>query len=309
MRRIWLQKPNTNEIWDLLPKNSLDKNNASPFLGIKGMGYRQDVTQTQVNTEYYVSKVLSKNQSITGTMYFQDDEHIKSFQDFVGDFRQQLNLYYSPSGEIEEGDQLSAPYYKKVIITIVEKTEKDETGWYLCPMTISTQDDLWNRDLYYKVEGLSSVGNALVYPYTYPYELGGRNTLKVEFNNDGREVGCIVKIKNNSSSNLSNIEWFTDRTYQDYYGVIHENEDVQRSKWLIDLPPSSELTVDSNPLTQEAKVTLSDGTSQSVVDMQEPSYDYINFVQVPQGQSRIVFYIENENVDITFIFREQKELI
>ena len=45
MRTIWLQKPNTQEIWDLLPKNAWNKDHASPFLGIKGMGYRQEVTK------------------------------------------------------------------------------------------------------------------------------------------------------------------------------------------------------------------------------------------------------------------------
>ena len=384
MRTIWLQKPNTQEIWDLLPKNAWNKDHASPFLDIKGMGYRQEVTQTQVNTEYFVSKVLTKNQAITGTMYFQDDDHIKAFQEFVGDFRNQLHLYYSPSGEYEAGDQISAPYYKKVIITIADKTEKDETGWYLVAMTLSTQDDVWNRDRYYAVEELSNVGNALVYPYTYTYVLGGRNTLAVDLNNDGREVGCKVFIKNRiiykakttsttltnvsvvdkdfaqkygygiiekiftyngidwqtkrngvdknvvledigvsyqgtpikddtiivfMNSNLTNIEWFLDRTYVDYYGILHDKVEVQRSKWNLDLSAGSELVVDSNPLTQEAKVIYPNGEAQSVVDAQEPSWEYINFIQVPTGQCRIVFYIENEDIDIKFIYREQKELI
>lgn len=313
MRTIWLQKPNTQEIWDLLPKNAWNKDHASPFLGIKGMGYRQEVTQTQVNTEYFVSKVLTKNQAITGTMYFQDDDHIKAFQEFVGDFRNQLHLYYSPSGEYEAGDQISAPFYKKVIITIADKTEKDETGWYLVAMTLSTQDDVWNRDRYYAVEELSKVGNALVYPYTYPYELGGRKALVVDLNNDGREVGCKVFIKNRGKSNLTNIEWFLDRTYVDYYGVLHDKVEVQRSRWNLDLSQGSELVVDSNPLTQEAKVIYNGGTpqetAQSVVDTQEPSWDYINFIQIPTGQCRVVFYIENEEVDIKLIYREQKELI
>ena len=115
MRKMWLQKPNSLEIWDLLPPNSLDRDHAAPFLAIKGMGYKQEITQNQVNTEYLVSKIMTKNQSITGIMYFQDDEHIKAFQSFVGDFNEQLFLYYSPSGEYEPYDIISAPYYKKII--------------------------------------------------------------------------------------------------------------------------------------------------------------------------------------------------
>lgn len=392
MRKIWLQKPDTLEIWDLLPADSMDRDNACPFLNIKGMGYKQEVTQNQVNAEYAVSNVLTKNQPITGIMYFQDDEHIKAFQGFVGDFREQLILYYSPSGEYEPYDVISAPFYKKVIISQVDKTEMDEYGWYALSTTISTQDDVWNRNVRFDVRELSTespyivnigdstgitsasidagvytekfgsydniqstetfsyngtnwiyngtaivlseygltvegtavngdiltvqksgmVGEALVYPYTYPYSIGGRMVLKVEFNNTGREVGSIIKIKNNGQTNLENVEWFIDREKVDNYGIVTEYADVQRAKWLLNLSPNSELYVDSNPLTQEAKVSYDDGTSQSVVDLQEPSWEYINFVNIPHGKNRIVFYVdnvENGSIDISFMYREQKEVI
>lgn len=311
MRKIWLQKPNSYEIWDLLPTNPNNRENASPFLNISGMGYKQEVTQSQVNTEYYVTQVLTKNQSITGTMYFQDDEHIKAFQEFVGDFREQLTLYYSPSGEYEPYDRISAPYYKKVIISQMDKGEMDEFGWYQIKTTISTQDDVWNRDVYFNVTLTPSSGETLKYPYTYPYTLNGRKALSVEFDNAGREVGCIVKVKNNSENTISDIEWFIDRTYVDYYGNKHENEDVQRSKWLLNLASGNELVVDSNPITQEAKVIYTDGTSQSVTDLQEPNWDYINFITVAHGKNRVVLYIDSNatNIDIVFSYREQKEII
>ena len=69
------------------------------------------------------------------------------------------------------------------------------------------------------------------------------------------------------------------------------------------------MVVDSNPITQEAKVNYSDNTSQSVVDLQEPSWEYINFITIPHGKNRIVFYVENKDIDITFTYREQKEII
>lgn len=313
MRRIWLKKIDNDDTWDLLPQDRTGHYDATitgcPLVNIKGLGYQQTITQNQVETEYFISNILSKNQAITGIMLFRDDEHIKEFQDFIGDFRNQFYLFYSPSGEFEPEDQLSAIFYKRAVITQVDKTEKDEFGWYQISTTISLQDDVWSRNVAYGVEGLSSVGQALVYPYTYPYVIGGRNALAIDFNNDGREVGCTIKIKNNSGSNLSNIEWYLEREYIDYYGVLHQHADVQRSKWNLTLSDGSELTVDSNPLTQEAKVTYSDNTSQNVIDLQEPSWDYINFVRVNHGKNRIVFYIENVDADVTFTYREQKELI
>ena len=312
MRKIWLQKIDTGEIWDLLPTNPYNNNTwqGSPLLSIKGMGYKQTITQNQVDTEYFISKISTANVSITGTMWFRDDEHIKEFQDYIGDFRNQLYLYYSPSGEYEPYDPISAPYYKKVIITQADKGEMTEFGDYEIPITFATQDDVWNKDVLYVVPDLVNVGDALVYPYTYTYVYGGRSIFSIEEENKGREVGCIVKIKNNSQNTLlSNIEYFIERDYIDYYGVRHEHADVQRSKWNLSLPPLSELVIDSNPLTQEAKVVYNDGTSQSVVDLQEPDWNYINFIRVMHGKFKIVFYIENPDVDITFSYREQKELI
>lgn len=315
MRKIWLQKLDSLETWDLLPNRedviNPDYKEGCPFLNIKGMGYKQTITQNQVNSEYFISQIQSKNQDITGIMYFRDDELVERFQQFVGDFSNQFLLYYSPSGEFEVNDQISAPFYKKVTISQVDKTEKDEFGWYQISTTLSTQDDVWSRDLYYRTENLGVVGEALVYPYTYTYTFGGRNALTIDFNNDGREVGCVIKIKNNNENSISNIEMYLEREYVDYYGVLHEHADTQKSKWNLVLSAGSELTIDSNPLTQEAKVTYSNAESQSVIDLQEPSWEFINFMQVKHGKNKIVFYIDsnNENVDITFTYREQKELI
>ena len=314
MRRIWLKKIDTESCWDLLPQDRTGHYDPEvigcPLVNVKGLGYKQTITQNQVETEYFISQILSANQPITGIMLFRDDEHIKQFQEFIGDFRNQLYLYYSPDGEFEPYDQISAPYYKKVIITQLDKSEKDEFGWYQISTTISTQDDVWSRNVYYHLDGIALYeATALVYPYIYPYVFSGRNTVAIEFNNTGREVGCLVKIKNNTANNLNNIEFFIDRDYTDYYGVYHENADVQRSKWNLTLPPNSELVIDSNPLTQEAKVIYSDETSQSVVDLQEPNWDYINFPRVMHGEGRIIFYIENDNFDITFSYKEEKEFI
>lgn len=313
MRKIWLKKIDSDETWDLLPQDKTGHYDStvkgSPLINLKGMGFQQAITQNQVGTEYFISQILSRNQAITGTMLFASDEQVTEFQEYIGDFRNQLYLYYSPDGEFEPNDLISAPFYKRVTIAQIDKSEMDEFGWYQMPLSISTQDDLWNKDVYYSIEGLENVGEALVYPYTYPYVYGGRNALSIEFNNVGREVGCIVRIKNNGTTNLSNIEWYIEREYRDNYGVLHEHADVQRSKWNLTLSAGSELLIDSNPLTQEATVTYTDQTAQNVVSLQEPSWAYINFVTVAHGKNRIVFYIENENIDIFFGYREQKELI
>lgn len=312
-RQIWLKNPETGAIWNLLPDNPYDVDGGVSMLKIAGTGYEQGVTQEQVEIDYFISQIKSKNQSITGTFYFNGDEHIRNFQQWVGDFRKQFLLYYAPDGEYEPYDQISSPYYKPVTISSVKKTEKDEYGWYECAVTFSTQADVWKRNIYYSIKGaLENVGEALVYPYTYEYVMGGRDIYAIEIPNDGRETGCQITIRNKSDTPISQLEWFIENTVVDYYG--NEQTTVQRSKWFttntdVTLDKNYELYVDSNPVTQEAKVNYPDGTSQSIVAWQEPSWEYINFVQIKNGKNRIVFYVENPDVDITVAYQEQKELI
>ena len=314
---MWLRNPITKEDWDLLPDNPRLIENGCALLSVKGLGFEQIVTQEQVDVDYFISSVKSANKAITGILYFNGDQHVRNFQEYVGDFRRQFLLYYSPDGEFEANDKISSIYYKPVIISQVDKTEKNEYGWYDCSCSFIPQSDVWKRDVYYVLERKENVGEALVYPYTYEYVYGGRNIYSIELGaNNGRDVGCLIKITNLSDMPISNFEWFIENTVTDYYN--NPIQSTQRSKWsfnssgtnvAVTLQPNYVLYVDSNPTTQEAKVIYTDGTSQSVVNWQEPSYSYINFVQIKHGQNRFVFYCENENVKIELIYQEQKEII
>ncbi len=312
-RQMWLKNPETGEIWNLLPSDPYCVTGGCAFVKPQGLGYEQTVTQEQVEIDYFMSKIQSKNKAISGTLYFNGTEHKRNFQQFLGDFRRQFLLYYSPDGDFEPYDQINSPFYKPVTVSSVDSTEKTTDGWYECDTTFVTQSDVWKRDIYLQIKGERMfAGEPLVYPYTYTYVFGGRDVYTIDIPNDGRETGCIVKIKNNSDKPLSQVEWFIDHTYKDVYNIEHT--ETQRSKWFtqntdVTLQKDYELYVDSNATTQEAKVTMSDGTSQSVVKWQEPSWDYINFVRIKHGANRIVFYINSNNVDISVIYQEQKELI
>lgn len=312
MRQMWLQNPQTKAVWNLLPDNPWNIENGCPFVSLKGMGFEQNIDQEQVDVDYFISEISSKNKSVTGVLYFHGTEHVKNFQAFVGDFRRQFKLFYSPDGEYKPYDPISPVFYKYVTISAVDKTELNQYGWYECAATFSTQNDVWKKDVSFFIHGSKDIGDALVYPYAYEYLYGGRSLYSIEFDNTGRETGCIVEIKNNGTGSLTEIEWFIENTYIDANGI--EQTDVQRSKWYtqdnnLTLLPNYVLTVNSNPTTQEAKVTLTDGTSQSVVALQEPSWDYINFVTVMNGKNKIVFYVDSPEVDISFSYSEQKELI
>lgn len=311
MRNIWLENIETGATWDLLPKDPYITDGGCPMVLISGMGYSQDVTQNQVGVKYFISQISTKNTKPTGTLIFQNDQHIARFRDFVGDFRKQIRLYYSPDGQFEVGDQISAIFNKKVALSDFNKGEMERTGIYKIPVTFTPQEDVWSRDFIYRVNvDTTEQGEPLIYPYTYPYMFGGRSAIQIEIPNSGRETGCIVSLKNKSGTQIRNVEWFCDHISTNQYNI--EKVDTQRAKFYVSLSTDTEFVVDSNALTQEATVkNLTEGTSQSVVSQQEPSWKYINFIQLKHGTNRFIFYVDNiqNEIELTVTYTEQKEII
>ena len=83
MRQMWLEKIKTGVIWDCLPQNPYSKENGCFFAHPNGLGYEQDITQKQVNVEYFINKINTKNQEVSVEAYFNGVDHLKNFVDFI----------------------------------------------------------------------------------------------------------------------------------------------------------------------------------------------------------------------------------
>lgn len=307
MRSMWLEKPDTKLIWDCLPKNPYNTNGGCMFANPSGLGYSQEISQNQIDVDYFIKNIKSLNQTVNVEAYFNGDEHLTNFVNFIGDFTQPMTLYYCPDGSIEPYDQISRPYYKQVVISGFEKGEKNTAGWYVCKIEFTSQSDVWRKDYEYKATvSEQQVGEPLFYPYEYPYNFGGTNTLVINVDNAGRETGCVVKIKNNDSTAISNPEWFCEHIVIDKYG--NQITEVQKGKFFVSLAENAELYVDSNSTTQQAKV-INNNNEENVAYAQEPSWDYINFVKLKHGTNRFVFYVNLSSVTITIDYAQLKEVI
>lgn len=309
MRKMWLEKQKTGIIWDCLPVNPYKTENGCFFANPDGLGYEQDISQKQVNVDYFINEIKSTNQEVIVDAYFNGNEHLKNFVDFVGDFEEQLYLYYSPDGKIEPYDRISKPYYKPVVISRFERGEMNTAGFIVCRISFKSQSDVWRKDYVYYKEGVDTItAETLTYPYTYPYVFEGNNVLAIEIENEGRETGCEVTIANVSdSSNISNISWVLTHTIVDKYG--NTIEEVQRAKFYVSIGNNEMIYVNSNDISQEAKVIHSDKTSESVVSLQEPSWDYINFIRLRHGTNRFIFNIQNKDVTIKIGYSQLKEIV
>lgn len=305
IRKLWLKKPDTGAVWDLLPANPRSVTGGCFLSAPSGLGYKQTVTQKQVGVDFTVDKIVSAAGEINGSLYFYGTSHLENFQAFVGDFSSTLILCYSPDGTASP--QSGTPWYKKVTVTAVDKGETDGSGWYVCKISILPLSSVWKKDYTHSVTVTSQIsGNALVYPWVYPYVFGSRNTLALEITNGGRETGCTVSIKNTSATPLANPEYVAEHSYDDAYGATVT--EYQRAKFYAALQQAETLRVDSNATTQSALV-LGAGSSENVVDLQEPSWEYINFVRLQNGANRLVFYVDDITAEITVTYSEQRELV
>lgn len=310
MRRMWLKKEDTGAIWDVMPQNPYLTEGGCFFAHPEGLGYEQDISQKQVNVDYFINEIKSKNHSISVEAYFNGNQHLANFVDFIGDFSEQFNLYYSPDGSIDPDDQISKPYYKPVVISNFERGEMNSAGFIVCKISFTSQSDVWKKDYVYSVQTSESVATMeqLQYPYVYPYTFEGDNLVAIIIENNGRETGCEITIKNlSSSARITNPGWAVERTIVDKYG--NEIKEVQKGVFYVSLGENDAVYVNSMDTAQEAKYIHSDNSSESIVSLQEPSWDYINFVRLKHGTNRFILNIPNIDALVSIGYSELKEII
>jgi len=303
MRQIWLVNPTKKTKWNLSPDDTTGS------VGIlykpKGMGYQSNLTTKQINFYYFLSEITSENTNIYGTLIFTDDDALKRFKNFVGDFSTTLELHYSPDGSVVADDIYTPSWFKEVIITSFDVSEKNANGVYEIPIKFQTLSDVWKRysvirSTEIKLE--SSGQNS--YPYFFKYNYGGGSKIAVDINNNSHEVGCVVSIKNISSDILVSPEWLVQ--YSD-------GSTEQMAKFLVYLDKGQEIKIDSNDLSQSATFISSTGSETDINQQQEPSWDYINYIRLKNGKNRVIFLlnsntVESKDISVSISYTEQTEI-
>lgn len=312
MRQFWLKDIKTQAVWNFTPTNPREEYGGCVFASVKGLGFENNIEQTQVSIDYFIDRVASKNKNITGILYFKSPKHKESFQEFIGDFSKQFELHYSPDGSIIASDQISKSWYKNIIINKLDTGERNKLGWYECDFSMTTQSDVWKRDIELISNGLELFGTPLTYPYFYKTTYGGAETLALDITNFGRETGCTIEIVNtNDSGNIENPSWILINKYTDIMG--NEQQLYQYAKFNVKLRPNRKLIIDSNPLNQRALIesmTENIYNYENIRNNEEIDFDYINYITIPNGQNTIYFNIGGGNqADISVKYSEMREFI
>jgi len=292
MRRFWLKKD--NEIWDLSANIFENKSN---FLGSpQGLGVKVKIDSFEVERVSFIENVKLESTDITGKIYFKNYAQFNEFAEFIGyvETTEPMRLYYSTS-EDEPDYSSTNEWYKLVLIKEISKEEIDvKTGALICNIKFASLSR-WKKDQVITLE-LSPFGEALTYPYIYPYYYGGLNNIAVVIDNTGNlPTHCIVEIEADTDTPL--------------FRIIQNNKRLEQAKYNVYVRNESVLVINSDPAEQEA--TLYTGSNkEDVYYLGEKDYAYSNFITIPSGESMFLFTASNSQFGkVTISYSLQRELI
>lgn len=292
MRRFWLKKGNV--VWDLTAKTFASNAN---FMGNpQGLGVKVKIDSFEVERVSFIESVKLESSEIGGKIYFKDYEQFKAFAEFIGYMEtiESLRLYYSTAEQEPDYESIDE-WYKLVLIKELSKEEIDvKTGTLVCNVKFAALSR-WKKDRLITLE-LSPFGEALTYPYIYPYYYGGLNNIAVVINNSGNlPTHCTVKIEAETDTPL--------------FRIIQDGKILEQAKYNVYVRNQSYLIINSDPAKQEA--SLYTGTNrEDVYYLGEKDYTYSNFITIPSGESTFLFTARNSQFGrVTLSYSLQRELI
>lgn len=297
MRRFWLKKGSS--IWDLTADIFTD--NASFMSDPQGLGVKTKIDSFEVERVAFIENVKLESAEISGKLYFQDYAQFSAFAEFLGyvETAEPLRLYYSTAEQKPDFHGLDE-WYKLVLIKELKKSEVDvKTGVLICDVKFAAFSR-WKKDQIVTLE-LQPFGEALTYPYIYPYYYGGQNHVAVNIDNTGNlPTHCTVKVEAETDTPL--------------FRMLQNNEIIEQARYDVYIRAGSYLTVNSDPASQEASIyTAQSGGGlhrEDVYYLGERDYAYSNFITIPSGQSLFLFTAKNSQFGrVTLSYSLQKELV
>ncbi len=268
---------------------------------ISGLGYENKLTVEVVGNDFITTERTPQQINITGSLLFDSEDHLKQFDSLFNN--QVFKLYYDGSGLIDPQDQISAAWYKEVEITKFDVSEKKLNGFYEVSVTMTPVTAKAKRDVFIATTIDGIVGNNLQYPAYYPYFYSSGQQLVADIRNEGNTVGVVIKIKNTGDTDIEKVNFYVDSS----------NDVRQYASWLystVKLEPNKTLTLDSRPRTQEATVTTETGEKSSVVNFQHPNPQYVNFVNIYNGDNSFIFDFGRINdIEVTIEIQEESGVL
>jgi hypothetical protein len=292
MRRFWLKKGAA--VWDL--SSDMFGTMANFMADPQGLGVKVKIDSFEVERATFVENVKLDGAEISGKLYFKDYAQFSTFAEFIGDAEttEPLRLYYSTAEERPDYDGIDE-CYKLVLVKELKKSEiYVKTGTLICDVKFAGVSR-WKKDRVITLE-LSPYGQALTYPYVYPYYYGGQNNVAVVIDNHGNlPTHCVIKIEAETDTPL--------------FRVIVNNKIVEQARYNVYIRSGSYMVIDSNSASQEASLYTGDNR-EDVYYLGEKDYAYSNFITIPSAESMFLFTARNSQFGrVTLSYSLERTLI
>jgi len=293
MRRFWLKKGGV--IWDL--SSDVFAGTAGFMADPQGLGVKVKIDSFEVERATFIENVKLESADISGKLYFKDYAQFSLFADFVGyvETTEPLRLYYSTAEAKPDYNSIDE-WYKLVLVKEIKKSEIDvKTGMLICDAKFAAVSR-WKRDRVFTLE-LSPFGQALTYPYIYPYFYGGQNNVAVHIDNRGNlPTHCTVRIEPETDTPL--------------FRVIQNGVIVEQARYNVYIRTGQYLIINSDPAAQEATLYTGTANREDVYYLGERDYTFSNFITIPSGESMFLFAARNNVFGKVIVsFSLQRELV
>jgi len=292
MRRFWLKKDGV--IWDLSSDSFTER--AGFMADPQGLGVKLKIDSFEVERATFVENVKLEGSEIGGKVYFKDYAQFSAFAQFIGyvETTEPMRLYYSTAEAKPDYNSIDE-WYKLVLIKEIKKGEIDvKTGLLICDVKFAGMSR-WKKDRLMTLQ-LSPYGQALSYPYIYPYYYGGQNNVAVIIDNKGNlPTHCTVRVEGETDIPL--------------FRIIVNGEVVEQAKYNVYIRQGSYMVINSDPANQEASL-YTGANREDVYYLGERDYSYSNFVTIPSGESMFLFTARNSSFGgVQLQYSLQREVI
>ena len=275
MRRFWLKKGAA--VWDLTADTF--GASASFMADPQGLGVKVKIDSFEVERAFFIESVKLESAEISGKLYFKDYAQFSDFAAFIGcvETTEPLRLYYSTADGQPDFNGIDE-WYKSVLVKELKKSEIDvKTGTLICDVKFAVLSR-WKKDKVITLE-LSPFGQALTYPYIYPYYYGGQQNIAAVIDNAGNlPTHCTVKIEAETDTPL--------------FRLIRNGEVIEQARYNVYIRAGSRMIVNSDPAAQEAGL-YTGANREDVYYLGERDYTYSNFITIPSGESMFLFTAQN----------------
>jgi len=306
MRTLWLRN-SKGEIWDLMAKQIRLDFNCFAYDFNSFVGYGDDVTLTQVGSNFAVDGRSPQGGTMSCTMLFANHRHIRMFNEFTSD-PNGLQLCYDPQGLILPNTQLMQVWYKRCAFVSVDIATKGTHRLFECSVSFHFLTAKWQRDNILSSTLMGIQDDATILPFYYPFYFYSSGKIGLRINNENDETSCRVEVTNRTGDVLNRCAWVA------YYA----DGTRQYAEWMAGankLRDSKRLIVDSEQGNEQAYITSVDekgneiGTKEIVTREQAIGTRFENFITIKMGKNEILFdFGRTDNIEVIVTYKEQVKM-